>query len=607
MTPDAALKTYFGFSEFREGQGEIVDKILEGQDGLVVMPTGGGKSLCYQLPALCVEGLTIVVSPLIALMKDQVDALQNRSIAAAYINSTVSWEVQKAIFADVRAGSLKLLYIAPERFKLESFQNVLSQVSVRLVAVDEAHCLSQWGHDFRPDYMRLGRALEAMGNPQCVAFTATATPTVRRDILQVLKLRSPFEIIRGFSRENLTLNVELTHKKVDKEKRLQAIIKSYGKGIVYCSTRSRVEEVADLIRSFRAKVVAYHGGMSDRERTSIQNAFISKEADIVVATNAFGMGIDRADVRFVVHWEIPGSIEAYYQEAGRAGRDGKPSWCELFFNYADSRTQEFFIDGNNPSPKLIRQTYQALLSHVDQNNEVHLPMKMIAKHAGEKNEMAIGSAMIQLMKMRLIDRFDLPGQRIKGTRVNVPHQRASQIPVEVKQLAEKEDRDREKLKSIIDFCYAKSCREAWVLNYFGAEPVRCGRCDDCRSRTDEGGRVPTSEERVAIRKVLSGVARMSWKNEAGWKARYGKGKIVKMLIGSKAKDIVSANLDQLSTFGILKKEGQEYVMELVNSLIAAGFLRVESGEYPTITLTATGDGLMRNVEHECFLTLRSTK
>ena len=358
MLPEQALQHYFGFSDFRDGQKEIIDQIIEGKDGLVVMPTGGGKSLCYQLPALCLDGLTIVISPLIALMKDQVDALKKRSIPAEYINSTVSWEEQKAIFDLVRNGELKLLYIAPERFKLASFQNVLSQISVKLVAVDEAHCLSQWGHDFRPDYMRLGGALEAMGFPQCVAFTATATPTVRQDILHVLKLRSPFEIIRGFSRDNLTLNVRVTDKKAHKENRLEEIIKRYKKGIVYCSTRSRVEEVAALIRSFRANAVAYHGGMSDNERTKIQNAFISKEADIVVATNAFGMGIDRADVRFVVHWEIPGSIEAYYQEAGRAGRDGEPSWCELFFNYADSKTQEFFIDGNNPSVKLIKQTYQ---------------------------------------------------------------------------------------------------------------------------------------------------------------------------------------------------------------------------------------------------------
>ncbi len=603
LSPDKALEQYFGLSNFRSGQREIVDQILEGQDGLVVMPTGGGKSLCYQLPALCKEGLTLVISPLIALMKDQVDALTERSIPAAYINSTVAIEQQREIFSQMRQGELKLLYIAPERFKLESFQNQLASLNISLVAVDEAHCLSQWGHDFRPDYMRLGTALELMNYPQCVAFTATATPTVRKDILNVLNLRNPFEVIHGFSRENLTLNVEITEKKAQKIKRLESIIQTYKKGIVYCSTRNRVEEVAELLHSFDCKVVAYHGGMSDVERSRIQNEFISKRADIVVATNAFGMGIDRSDVRFVVHWEISGSIEAYYQEAGRAGRDGESSWCELFFNYADTKTQDFFITGNNPPAKLIRQTYQTLLNHVDEKGEIHLSMKELSEEIGEKNSMAVTSAIIQLMKLGVIDRFDVPGQRKKGTRLKGPQQRASQLVIDEHKLSEKESRDRDKLKSMVEFCYAQSCREAWILNYFGSTPAPCGRCDYCRNNEKQVARTPTAEELILIRKTLSGIARMSWKQKDGWKARFGKSKIAKMLSGSSAKEIKESKLDELTTYGLLKQEGVNYVMALINTLIVAQLVKVESGEYPTITLTEKGDAIMRDGDQASELSL----
>ena len=592
MTPKDALKQYFGFDDFRLGQGEIVDEILSRRDGLVVMPTGGGKSLCYQLPALCMEGFTLVISPLIALMKDQVDALLQRNIPAAYINSTVPYEEQQRILNQVVNEEIKLLYIAPERFKLDSFQNTLDKINVQLVAVDEAHCLSQWGHDFRPDYMRLGGALERMGNPQCVAFTATATPTVRRDILEVLKLRQPFEIIHGFSRDNLTLNVELTEKKTDKIERLETIVQQYKKGIIYCSTRSRVEEVAEMIHALGLKVVAYHGGMSDQDRMKIQNDFISKKADIVVATNAFGMGIDRADVRFVIHWEVPGSIEAYYQEAGRAGRDGEPSWCELFFNYADTRTQEFFIAGNNPSAAMIRQTYQTLLNHADEGNEVRLTIQEITEATGEKNSMAIGSAITYLLKSRVIERFDIPGQRLKGTRLLQPQLRSNQLNIDEQALKDKEDRDREKLKGMIEFCYAQTCRESWILDYFGSEPSSCGRCDVCRDKNSRIPEIPNETEQLIIRKTLSGVARMSKKVRGQWQARFGKGKIVKMLIGSKSQEIIDQGLDQLSTYGLLKKEGNDYVSALVGHLVNAQLLSVEPGDYPVITLTAKGHQAM---------------
>ncbi|MCB1237513.1 MAG: ATP-dependent DNA helicase RecQ, partial [Verrucomicrobiae bacterium] len=319
-----ALERHFGFGEFLAGQERVVSALLAGRDALVVMPTGGGKSLCYQLPALVMDGVTLVISPLIALMKDQVDGLVRRGVPATMINSTLSPSEQQARIQEMRRGKHKLVYVAPERFRSQAFTNALSQVEIALFAVDEAHCLSQWGHDFRPDYLRLAQALEALDHPQTAAFTATATEDVRADILKHLALRDPFVSISGFERPNLSLAVTQISKVREKYDRLEAIVREHKTGIVYCATRRKVEEVADSLALMGVKVVAYHGGMEDAERERVQNVFLDRGKDVAVATNAFGMGIDRSDVRFVVHFETPGSIEAYYQEAGRAGRDGEP-------------------------------------------------------------------------------------------------------------------------------------------------------------------------------------------------------------------------------------------------------------------------------------------
>ena len=433
----AVLKEVFGFEDFLDGQEVVIGDILSGQDGSVVMPTGGGKSLCYQLPALCREGVTLVVSPLIALMKDQVDALVERDVAVTLINSTLSWPEQKERLDGMRRGDYRLVYIAPERFKASSFMDALKDVSIEMVAIDEAHCLSQWGHDFRPDYMRLGKALEALGRPQCVALTATATPIVREDIRKVLQLREPFENISGFERPNLSFTVTAVEKVAQKYARLQKVLKAHKTGIVYCATRKKVDEVAETIHSWGMKCVAYHGGMSDQEREDTQNTFISKKADIAVATNAFGMGIDRSDVRFVVHFEIPGSVEAYYQEAGRAGRDGEAAFCELLFNYADTRTQEFFIDGVNPGAGMIRDVYQYFLNHADENFETHETLDQIKEAIGAKNGMAIGAALGSLLRGRWIERFDVPGSRAKGTRLLKPEVLARDLVLDEAALEEK--------------------------------------------------------------------------------------------------------------------------------------------------------------------------
>ena len=398
-----ALFKHFGFTGFREGQAEVIDFVLEGHDAVVVMPTGGGKSLCYQLPAMMIDGVTLVVSPLIALMKDQVDQLAARGIPTTFINSSLPYGEMNKRLSEIRLGRHKLVYVAPERFRSDAFGETIRDAKVKLFAVDEAHCISHWGHDFRPDYLRLKAAAEQLGRPQVLALTATATPQVRADISRQLGLLDPQVFVAGFDRPNLALRVLHIGTEKEKIETLKRVIAgSGGTGIVYAATRKSVEQVAARLKMAGLRADPYHGGMGDVERSRTQDSFMRGSSQAIVATNAFGMGIDKPDIRFVVHYHVPGSIEAYYQEVGRAGRDGLPAECLLLFNYADTRTQQFFIEGNHPSPELIGEVYRELAAIGGER--IELSAREMAQRLDIKNDMAVNSALLVLEKAGHIER-----------------------------------------------------------------------------------------------------------------------------------------------------------------------------------------------------------
>ncbi len=390
----STLERHFGHRSFRPGQREAIGSLLRGGDTLVVMPTGGGKSLCYQLPALLFPGITLVVSPLIALMTDQVAALQGRGIAAALINSTLTPAEIDVRLARAVAGELKLLYVAPERFASALFRRALAEMRVSLVAVDEAHCVCQWGHDFRPSYLRLREVWPELGQPRLLALTATATPEVRRDIVEELRLRDPRIIVGGFDRPNLRWIVRREERQAEKGRRLIRMLSGReGSAIVYASTRKMVEAATEYLRAAGVKSAAYHGGMEPAQRARVQEAWTTGRVPVVVATNAFGMGIDKADVRRVVHFQMPGSLEAYYQEAGRAGRDGGPAECVLLHSYRDRFTHEFFIRGSYPPRNVILSTYKALRDVYRVEGGPVTPARFADRVAGMKSDREVYSAL----------------------------------------------------------------------------------------------------------------------------------------------------------------------------------------------------------------------
>ncbi len=693
----------FGLTEFRPGQREVIEAVLGGRDTLCIMPTGGGKSLCYQLPSLARPGVTIVVSPLIALMKDQVDSLVQNGIAATCINSSLSQSEQGNRIDRLVRGETQLVYIAPERLRHAGFLKALQQVNVQMLAIDEAHCISQWGHDFRPDYARLGKFRQRLGNPQVVALTATATSIVQQDICAVLELNEPALFVSGFARPNLSLAVETPAGNVARDKRLVEFLKrAPGSGIFYASTRKNCEHIVELLNEkTKIRQEFYHAGMNHDDRRRVQENFMAGKTPVVVATNAFGMGIDKADLRFVIHYNLPGSLEAYYQEVGRAGRDGLPSRCLMLYSYQDRFIQEFFIENSYPNRETVQQVYEFLcafevapieitlleikeqlglaigtqgiancenlldkagaIERLDSTRnmaaikiESGLPSLVELLPRGAKTRRRVMQALEKIVgplrgdnvlfdPRRLADRLDLKWDRVqdairqfgnipgfqyvppfRGRAIHVRDRsrRFDALEIDFAELERRRKAEFERLEQMIRFATSGKCRQLEIVQYFGESRARaCGVCDRCapgmfdsaqwQSVPAIGGNETATTEMplmnsreqthaklqpalvqavmYAVQVSLSGVARTH--------GRFGKLLVIDMLCGSKAKKLEKLGLQRLSTFGLLSRLKKTEAVELMDWLIAAGFVQqVEQTKFrPTIQISPMGIDVMKGV------------
>lgn len=490
----AVLQTYFGYSEFREGQTEIIDALVSGQDVLGIMPTGAGKSLCYQVPALLFDGLTIVVSPLISLMKDQVTALNQVGIPAAFLNSSLTPSQQGRMMQNARNNQYKLIYVAPEQLTTPRFLEFSRIVDVAFVSVDEAHCVSQWGQDFRPGYLQINDYLDALPNRPIVgAFTATATNLVKEDISQLLRLRDPLTLTTGFDRKNLSFAVE---KPKDKFRFVQDYIAKREdiSGIIYCQSRKNVEEVCQRLSDLGHAATRYHAGLSSDERQANQELFVTDKMKLMVATNAFGMGIDKSNVAFVIHYNMPKNMESYYQEAGRAGRDGTPAECILLYSGRDVVMNQFFIDNDNENDQLSEAERESFKKH-----------------------------------------------------------------------------EQERLKRMSFYCFTQDCLRHYILNYFGeASGNYCGNCSNCLTNFDK------VDVTVQAQKIISCVKRL--------RENFGTKMVIDVLRGSEQKRIKTLRLDNVSTYGIMKDTSEKQIRQMIEFMLAEGYLITSDGQYPVLQL-----------------------
>lgn len=506
----AALRQYFGFSEFRAGQQTLIDAVLSGRDALGIMPTGGGKSLCYELPALLLPGITLVVSPLISLMKDQVMALRNAGIPAGCINSSMSLDELRETYRDAHYGAYKLLYVAPERLLTDGFCALAQELEIPLVAVDEAHCISQWGQDFRPSYLKIVEFLQRLPHrPAVAAFTATATAQVRADIIRILQLHEPETVVTGFDRPNLRF--EVLRPKDKRAVLLQLLAERRDKsGIVYCATRKTVEQVCGLLQEAGFAATRYHAGLDADERRENQEAFICDRSPIMAATNAFGMGIDKSNVRYVIHHNMPESIEAYYQEAGRAGRDGEPSRCTLLWNESDIVTRRRLLDMDNDNERLTPEERET----------------------------------VRMSKRRLLD-------------------------------------------GMIGYCRTTDCLHVYMTRYFGESTPRTGTCTGGCTNCD------STFETLDVTDIARSISRcvhdaMYDYDDQGRptcgpvRQGLGSGKIVAILRGSKAKDLIARHLDRCPSYGCLHDAPEARIRDVLSQMATDGFLSIAEGRLPIV-------------------------
>jgi len=582
----------FGHASLRPGQAEVIADIFAGKQTVAVMPTGAGKSLCYQLPAIVLGergGVTLVVSPLIALMKDQVDSLRGRGIAAVALTSAASSDEQREALDGIRTGAFTLVYVAPERFRSPRFIEALRASAGRLalVAIDEAHCISEWGHDFRPDYRRIGEAVRELAPPRIAAFTATATPEVRLDIAAQLGFAEPAVHVHGFDRPNLYYTVQKAGGTEDKQDKLAELVRMRDGGValVYAATRKNAEAYSAALRQKGMRSRVYHAGLEDQVREKAQDVFMAGELDVIVATNAFGMGVDKSDIRLVVHADIPRSPEAYYQEAGRGGRDGKPTRCVLLFNHGDIRLQEFLIDASFPSADLLRNMWKLFRDKPEigkvppYDNELEAKLK---KHLGlgETNGTGASNAAIGA-GLRILERHGMI--RRDGDQISAQRPDPGQYPpLDVMALARRAESERAKLRTMVEYAYYPRCRRQMVLEYFGDQDwvdraKRCGACDNCDALAHGRSTGLSEGEAEAVRSLLLLTGALN--------GRFGRKRIAVLSIG----DDLDDRFEDLPEKGKLRGWSEKQVMDLLRALEGAGLVEASRGEYPTVSTTKKGD------------------
>ena len=602
-TLEDGLSSVFGFDHFRLGQRDCMEAAQRGVNALVVMPTGSGKSLCYQLPAIVMEGTTLVISPLIALMKDQVDALESFDVPATFINSSISAGEQRDRLHNMEMGGYKVVYVAPERFRSAAFCEAIAHTKVSLLAIDEAHCISQWGHDFRPDYLNLAKIRDQLNHPPTLALTATATRQVQRDILTQLNLPEAEIFVYGFERPNLFFEVHDCRSKGEKLDRIQALLAHFeGESLlIYCATRKQVEEVSGDLDDRGVSVGMYHGGLSDGARARVQDAFMTDEFRVLVATNAFGMGVDKSGIRATVHYNIPGSIEAYYQEAGRAGRDGEKAHCLMLFNYADRGIHEFFTEQSYPTKETVEKVWDHLAHFGLGTHPIgaeDIARDLSRRGGGRRmNSWGVETVLRQLQRVGHVE---------FGNRDGVPWVAVNDLPrtrdlrVDWEYLSHHRQVNEGLLGDVVRYASGRACRQLFLLRYFNSRASfekGCGHCDVCCGRPEYAKQllkdttpsiVSVDAHDVLIQKILSGVARS--------RGRFGAHMVAGTLRGSKGKKIKGTWLTKLSTYGLLSNLKQQDIVTLLD--LCFRYDLVDRDKHGCIKINDLGMSVMRSPEEE---------